>query len=138
MSVITDAHARHITSFKKSDALLNLTQFMYEVGPDMAENVRLSDRKVSVIRFEECSIVTSDDVLDLTARYIKKVIRYYPDEDIPFEEALMDLENYLDYREYHKCLIEKRHKNSKVESIYFADKSNKIHLRIDKITPILE
>lgn len=137
-SLIANAQSRTITSFKKSDAITTIAQFMYEVSGDLQEQVRISDRKIANVNYKECKLVSVDAVLDDVLSSIKQVIRYYPDEDLPFEEAIVDFEDYFDSQVFHSCSFMKKAKNSMINSVYYVDTSDRIHLRIDKITPILD
>lgn len=135
---IQAAHARSVTSFKKSDSLTAIAQFLYEVGPDLPSSVKLSDRKVSEIDFQRCVLVSTEVVLDDAEKSIRQVLRYFPDEEVPFEEALTDLEDYLDNQSFYQCFFHKTAKHFSVNSTYYVDASDRIHLRLDKITPAQE
>lgn len=136
--ITTDVQARTITSFKKSDALIGLSQFLHEVSPDLPESVKFSDRKIAAINYSKCQRVSSAFVLETFERLVSHVLRYYPDEEVPFEEAIYDLEDYLGAVKFYGCHFNKKTKYSNVESFYFVDASDTIHLRLDKITPLQE
>lgn len=138
LSLIAPAQSRTITSFKKSDAITTIAQFMYEAGGDLQEQIRISDRKIASVNYKECKLVATEVVIDHALSSIKEVLRYYPDEDLPFEEAISDFEDYFDSQVFHSCSFVKRTKNSTINSIYYVDTSDRIHLRIDKITPLLD
>jgi hypothetical protein len=130
----SNANARSITSFRDSQAILAVAQFMYDVAEDMPVSTRIGDRKLNLKDFSKCTEVSSDEVYNDVEEAIKKVLRFYPDEDIPFEQALVDLEDYIDHKMYKKCNFEKKNAQSKVISAYYVDTSDKIHLRLDNIT----
>lgn len=138
LSLIDIAQSRTVTSFKKSDAITTIAQFMYEVSGDLQEQIRISDRKIASVNYKECKLVTTDIVLDDVLSSIKHVLRYYPDEDLPFEEAIIDFEDYLDSQVFHSCSFIKKTKNSMIQSVYYVDATDRIHLRIDKIAPLLD
>ena len=127
------AFARTINSFSDSDALTGIAQFMYDVGEDMSSSYRLSDKKINIKDFTKCTNVKADDAFSDVESSIKKVLRYYPDEDVPFEQALIDLEDYLDHANLKKCKFEKKTAQSKIISTYYVDASDKIHLRVDNV-----
>lgn len=133
-----NVEARTITSFKKSDAITGLAQFLYEVAPDLPESVKLSDRKIANLDYSKCQKVESALVLEIVERSVRHVLRYFPDEEVPFEEAIYDLDDYLDGATYYQCNLSKKSKHTNVQSFYFADNADKIHLRLDKITPVQE
>lgn len=127
------ASARVITSFRDSDAITGIAQFMYDVSEDMPSSYRLSDKKINLKDFSKCTTVKADDVMSDVESSIKKVLRYYPDEDVPFEQALVDMEDYLDHTSFKKCKFEKKNAQSKVVSTYYVDATDKIHLRVDNV-----
>ncbi len=127
------APARTITSFSQSEAITAVAQFMYDVAEDVPVGARISDKKVNIKEFTNCTEVSAAEVLADTETTIKRVLRFYPDEEIPFAEALVDLEDYLDHRNYKKCLFEKKSLHTRTNTIYYADLSDKIHLRVDNI-----
>ena len=102
---IQSAHARTVTSFKKSDSLTAMAQFLYEVAPDVPASVKLSDRKVALIEYKSCQLVGTSVVLEDAEDSIRRVLRYFPDEEVPFEEALVDLEDYLDGQKFYQCFF---------------------------------
>nr|BDT28896.1 hypothetical protein BHI3_23620 [Bacteriovorax sp. HI3] len=128
-----EASARTINSFRDSDAITGIAQFMYDVSEDMPSSYRLTDKKINIKDFSKCTTVGADAVLDDVESSIKKVLRYYPDEDVPFEQAIVDLEDYLDHAKFKKCQFEKKNAQSKVLSTYYVDASDKIHLRVDNV-----
>lgn len=132
------AQARTITSFKDSDALTGIAQFMYDASEDIPSSYRLSDRKMNIKDFSKCSTVNAESVFKDVESSIKKVLRYYPDEDVPFEQALIDLEDYLDHANFKKCRFEKKTAQSKILSTYYVDLSDKIHLRVDNVILLAE
>ena len=134
----TDVSARSITSFRQSDAITAVAQFMYDVGEDIPESTRLTDKKINLKDLSKCQDVTSQEVLEDVDSAIRKVMRFYPDEDVPFEEALIDMEDYLDHQSYKKCSLIKRRDQSLVRSSYYLNSDDKIHLRLDNITLLAE
>lgn len=134
----SDASARSITSFRQSDSISAVAEFMYDVGEDLPVSSRITDKKINLKDFSKCPTVTSEEVLDDVSAAIRKVMRFYPDEDVPFEEALIDMEDYLDHQSYRKCTLIKRREQSLVRSLYYVNSDDKIHLRLDNITLIAE
>lgn len=129
----TDASARSITSFRQSDSISAVAEFMYDVGEDLPVSTRMSDKKINVKDISKCVDVTSKEVLDDVDSAIRKVMRFYPDEELPFEEALVDMEDYLDNQNYKKCTLVKKRAQSLVTSSYYLNSDDKIHLRLDNI-----
>jgi hypothetical protein len=125
--------ARTIKSFQDSDAIMSVARFMYDAAEDMPISTRISDKKINIKDMSGCKNVSADEVLASVEAAIKKVMRFYPDEDIPGEQALVDLEDYLDHRDYKECDFNTKSKQSQVVSQYFLDTRDEIHLRLDNV-----
>ena len=134
----TDASARSITSLRQSDAISAVVEFLYDVGEDVQETTRLTDKKIILKDLSKCPTVTSQDVLDDVDSAIRKVMRFYPDEDVPFEQALYDMEDYLDNQSYRKCTIIKKNKQSVTKSSYYVNSNHNIPLLLANITLLSE
>lgn len=134
----TTSQARTITSFKNSEALLTVAQFMSDVRDDLPTSVLLTDKKIVIKDTSLCTSVSSDDVFQTAVIGIKKVLRFYPDDELPVEQALIDLEDYLDQKNFKKCLFEKTTKDHIIKTAYFLDAADKIHLRMDIRTLLVD
>ena len=128
-----EASANTIHAFRQSDSISAVAQFMYDVAEDVPVGARLSDKKVSIKDFSKCSDVSAAEVLSDVEKTIKRVLRFYPDEEIPFDQALVDFEDYLNNQTYKKCTFEKTTSQASTKTTYYADLSDKIHLRVDTI-----
>ena len=133
-----DAHARTIFSFRDSLAITTVAQFMYDVAEDLPVSARLSDKKINIKDFSTCEDVSAKEVQFDVENAIKRVLRFYPDEEIPFEQAIVDLEDYLDYQSYKKCTFENKSIQSHIKTTYYTDTRDKIHLRLDNVALTLE
>lgn len=125
--------ARTITNFRDSDAITTIAQFMYDVAEDVPVSVRLTDKKLNIKDFSKCTDVKALEVLTHVESAIKKVLRYYPDEEIPVEQALMDMEDYLGHGGYKKCMFEKKSSQSITKSTYYVDQDEQIYVRLDNV-----
>ena len=134
----TQASARSITSLRQSDAIMAVAEFLYDVGEDVQESTRITDKKINLKDLSNCLTVTSQDVLDDVDLAIRKVMRFYPDEDVPFEQALSDMEDYLNNQSYKKCSLIKKTAQSITKTSYYMSSNDKIHLRLDNITLLSE
>ncbi len=129
----SNASARTITTFRDSEAITTVAQFMYDVAEDIPVSTRITDKIINIKDFSKCSDVTANDVLADFEKSVKRVLRFYPDEEIPFEQALIDMEDYLDGQTYKKCLFENKSRESSIKTTYYTDLSDKIHLRLDNV-----
>lgn len=107
---------------------------MNEVKEDLPEAVLLSDKKLKIIQPENCEQVPADVVLSETLKGIKKVIRFYPDEELPLEEAYADLDSYIGNKTYTKCVIERVVRDQEIKTYYYLNTIDRKALRMDIIT----
>jgi cell division protein FtsX len=125
---------RHIQSFQDSSSISSIAQFLKDASEDVSVSTRISDKKMKVRDIELCTSSTSQKALKEAEIVIKSVLKLYPDEELPFEEALGDLENYLDNREFTRCTITQIKSNNKIQSIYYFDYLDEVHLKLDIIS----
>lgn len=123
-----------IRSFDDSEALATVVQFMNDVKEDLPNAVTLSDKKTIIKETTKCTEVSSEEVFTETFKGIKKVLRFYPDEELPLEEAVTDLESYLGTKSYRRCVFEKTTREHIIKTIYFEALKDKTHLRVDNWT----
>jgi hypothetical protein len=133
-----DASASTITSFRQSESITTIAEFMYDAGEDIPVSTRMTDKKINLKDTSKCVTVTSQEVLEDVDTAIRKIMRFYPDEELPFEEALIDMEDYLDHQTFKKCILIKKRAQSLVRSLYYLNSDDKIHLRLDNITLMAE
>lgn len=138
LTTIENAQARTVHSFRESDAITSIAQFLYDMSGDMPVSYRISDKKIKISNNSNCIQVKASDALSDFESTVTKVIRFYPDEEIPFEQALLDMEDYLDGKNYLKCQIIKKEHDVVTTTSYYYDHADKIHLRIDHVAPLSE
>jgi hypothetical protein len=132
------ANARQIENLKDSPAITTLSQFILDVSEDLNVTTQLSDKKFKLNDLSNCTVVSADDVLNDVELSFKRVLHFYPDEDISFEQSILDLRDYLDQQTFQKCSFVVKTKKSILKSIYYNDLNNKIYLRLDNLTLIAE
>lgn len=130
------AHSSHVHSFKDSPALMTVVQFMNEVKGDLEYAVVLSDKKLKLKSIEGCIDIQASAVYREVEKGIKKVVRFYPDEELPLEDAFADLENFIGNKLYKSCIFLKQTQEQVIETHYYFDTNHKTHLRMDIITPV--
>lgn len=133
-----EASARTIYSFCDSEAITTLAQFMYDVAEDIPVSTRITDKKINIKDFSKCTAASSSEVLADIEKSVKRVLRFYPDEEVPFEQALLDFEDYLDNKAYRRCTFENEFAQSSTQTTYYTDVNDKIHLRLDSVALIEE
>ncbi len=134
----TNSYAQTIKSFSDSPALISIAEFMEDSASDMKTSYRISDKKLKFKDTSTCQIVPKSAVLKEVESAVKKVLRLYPDEELPFEDALNDLADYLVDSSYKKCVIAGSNLVKEVSSVYFFNGSDNIHVKVDTITLVAE
>jgi hypothetical protein len=134
LSSLPSSYARTIDSFNDSLAITAIAQFMLDNAEDMPASNRISDARYKINDKSSCEVVSPSDALKEVESIIKSILRFFPDEELPVEEAITDLKNYLGSDSLTKCTFNKtnQYKTHKVQ--YFSDAGNVIHLRVDTIT----
>lgn len=133
-SVAIKSQARTIHSFHDSQALMTIAQFMIDNAEDMRNSIRISDKKLTIKDASTCTVVSSKEVIKTVDAAILAILRLYPDEELPVDEALSDLADYLGTGPLTKCNILQKNERMKINAIYFFDKTNDIHVKVDTVT----
>jgi hypothetical protein len=107
---------------------------MVDNAEDMPIQVRISDKKLVLKDTSKCKAVTSAQVRSIVESAINSIFKLYPDEELPVEEALSDLLDYLGTAPLKKCDISQSNDHMKVNSVYIFDSSNQVHVKVDTIT----
>jgi hypothetical protein len=128
---IASVNARTIYSFKQSSAIVSIINILSENAEDLKSSFRVSDKKYKVENTSQCEAASSTDALLAFKTAMDSVLRMFPDEEIPYDEALSDMNDFLDQQPLTLCKIVHRDERNTIATLYFFDKSDKIHLRID-------
>jgi len=129
----TLASDRHIQKFSDSYALSSIAQFLDDAAEDVKVSTRISDKAMKIKDPSLCVNSSAAEALSDSEAAIRGVLRLYPDEELPFEEAIADLNNYLDNRPLKKCLLISKTSHKTTQSYYYYDQSGDIHLKLDVI-----
>ncbi|MDD4975731.1 MAG: hypothetical protein PHY93_15345 [Bacteriovorax sp.] len=133
-SYSTPMLAATIKSFNDSQSILTIAEFMIDSAEDMAIQVRISDKKLILKDTSNCTAVTSAEVQNIVESAINSIFKLYPDEELPVEEALSDLIDYLGTTPLKKCDIFQSNDRMKLAGVYIFDSSNQVHVKVDTIT----
>ncbi len=134
LSNVVLSNDNHIKSFNDSIALTTISQFLEDASEDADISTRISDKKLKIKDPSICVDATSADALKDAQFAIRGVLRLYPDEDLPIEEALVDLKSYLSNVYLKKCIYMNVQSHKKVQSIYYFNAAGDIHLKLDIVT----
>lgn len=131
--ISSPSYARSITSFNDSQALLTIAQFMRDNADDLASSSRISDKKMKIKDLSNCEVVNPSVVIKEVQTAIKNVLRMFPDEELPLEEAMADLSEYIGTAPLKHCKIVQENQYKKIFVSYFFDANDKIHVKVDTV-----
>lgn len=132
------SYARSIKSFSDSQALITISAFMIDTASDSSSSFRISDQKLKLKDTSSCVDVNASAVLTEVMIAINGALRLYPDEELPVDEAISDLTDYLGNNSYKKCVLFQDNSHIKVKTVYFFDSSDKLHVKVDSVLSSLE
>ncbi len=127
------SYAKNIKSFNDSIALTSIAQFMIDSSEDLPVSNRISDTKLAIKDTLACVAVDKQVVINDVSNAIFNVLRFYPDEELPIEEALNDLSDYLSSDRYLKCVYSQNNIQLVRSVTYYMDAKNEIHVKVDTI-----
>jgi hypothetical protein len=136
----TNASALTITSFSDSPALMNVLEFVKDSGADLKVSNRVSEKKLTITSSEEtkCTDVPAALVQNEIENSIQNVLRYYPDEELPLDDAYNDLQTLLGSFIYKKCIFYTSNDHMKLKTSYFYNAPGTVHIKVDTITLLTE
>jgi hypothetical protein len=131
-----NTYARTITSFKQSDAIQSISNMLSENDEDLQTAFKISDKKYAIRDMSKCGPVDPSVAWHAFKDAIDSLTKLFPDEEIPVQEALNDMKDYLDNTPLTLCKFFYNNSEKQTVMLYFFDKSDKIHLRVDRVTEL--
>lgn len=119
VSIISNSNARELTRLKDSHSLQVVLNFFYENREDFKYYPRLKDLKEIDLDTKECIKVSSREVLKEVKANIEFVFNKYPDEELPVEAALFDVEQYLAGDSFIRCTKEFLFQDKVIATIFY-------------------
>jgi hypothetical protein len=126
--------SNNISQFSDSLAINSIAQFLSDNAEDMPISARISDKKLFIPDTSRCTMASSLEVILQVEAAINKVLRLFPDEEQPIDEAINDLTQYLGPGPYTKCQFNYRNNQKIINSVYYFDRTDLIHVKVDTIT----
>lgn len=123
-------------SLKDSSSLTIVREFMTSVRADLESYYVINDRHLKLPAKHICTMKTKADVVRLVTKSIMHTLKLYPDEELPVEEAILDLKSYLRADTYEMCTFSRVVKEEKYEHTLFYSQSGTFYLRLDFIAPL--
>lgn len=131
--LFTTLHAQVIYNFQQSNAIQTVISALSENAEDLPNSYRVSDKKFLVEDISHCLSVPASNALMSFKTAMDSLLRIFPDEEIPYEEALNDMRDYLGVDPLIVCKYLHSDELRTIITLYYFDKSDKIHLRVDNI-----
>jgi hypothetical protein len=135
---IQTSFAVTITSFNDSPALLNILEFIKDSASDLKISNRISEKKMIIADPAKCVQAKAPVVLNEIEGAIQNVLRYYPDEELPIDEAYDDLITLLGSHNFKKCTFYYANEKIKMKTVYFENAADSVHIKVDTITLLTE
>lgn len=133
---IQNSFAVTITSFNDSPAIMNVVEFIKDSANDLKVSNRVSEKQLKITDPSKCTTVNSAAVLNDIQSAVQNVLRYYPDEELPLDEAYADFITLLGSHSYKKCTFSFSNDRMKMMTNYYENDSKSVHIRVDTITLI--
>jgi hypothetical protein len=135
-------NARHVESLSSSYAINQILSYLNDNVEEFHAVYRLSDKSFVIKDVSKCSQVSAKDVALEVKKSFDKILLKFPDEELPFNEAFIDLKDFLDNQNYLRCANSSvNSRNELVQSIFYISQNdihNQIHLRMDNVAPKFE
>lgn len=128
------ASALTITSFNDSPALMNVLEFVKDSGADLKVSHLVTEKKLKITNQSNCTDVSAAELQNTIESSIQNVLRYYPDEELPLDDAYADLSTLLGSFTYKKCRFSTSNDHKKVITNYFFNATDSVHIKVDTIT----
>ena len=124
-----------IKSFKDSQSLTEISQFMQDNLEDLPVAYRIGDKKLKSPPTNNCTEVTPDSIIKDVVNAIKVELRRFPDEELPVEDAINDLKEYLGDQTFKKCIFDyQSYEHLNIRTTYYLNRDNSVHVNVDIIT----
>ncbi len=128
--------SREINSISNSPAINEIVSFINDNREEFASYYKISDKVFEIKNYEGCSVVGDQEIAKDFSKSFKLILAKYPDEELPFDEAIADLKNFLDHKSYYRCSkVGSNSNGDAVEVHYYQSLDKVIYLRIDNIAP---
>jgi hypothetical protein len=130
--LITSVQARTIYNINQSNALQVISNMLSEDAEDLGTSFQFTDKAITIKDVSKCTQVESKVALLSFKEAMDSVLKTFPDEPIPYDEALVDMKDYLGTAPLTLCKFLRAGLETEVLTLYFFNLSSKTHLRIDK------
>ena len=134
LSFSISSFAQPIKSFNDSQSILTIIQFLNDSSEDLKTSFQISDKKLVFKDASKCISATSSDVINEVQKAINNILKFYPDEELPVEEAIADFSSYLEELPLQKCTFVQHLTGKDILISYYFDGLNNKHVKIDSVT----
>lgn len=118
-------------SFHDSGALIRVLDAIYDASFDF-EGLYIITHNVEFLgEKQKCEIVSSAALVAHIKKIFQEFISYYPDEELPFDEALKDLKEIAGGSDFKRCYERQEDPRAYVEVTHYQSLSTKLWIRIE-------
>lgn len=93
--------ARHSYALQEVLDAIYDASFDFEGVYVITHNLNFSDE--SLFKAKRCEVVTAESVVDHFRLIFDEFRSFFPDEELPYEQALIDVKRLLDHQQFKKC-----------------------------------
>lgn len=130
--LFTSVQARTIYNLNQSSALQTISNMLSEYAEDLGTSYQFTDKPLTIKDVSKCTQVESNIAILSFKEAMDSVLKTFPDEPIPYNEALADMKDYIGTAPLTLCKFLRPGLETEVVTLYFFDLLSKTHLRIDK------
>lgn len=118
-------------TFHESGALMLVLDAIYDASFDF-EGVYIVTHNIEFLtEKKECEVVETQALVDHFKKIFQEFISYYPDEQLPYDEALDDLREIAGGSEFKHCYERMENARGYVEVTHYKSLDSKLWVRIE-------
>ncbi len=114
-----------------SVALLTVLDAIYDASFDFDGVYTITHNIHFLTEKRDCDLVPADVLYDHFRTIFDEFISYYPDEDLPYEQALVDLSLLAQNGEFKRCKESLENARYSVEVTHYQSMVNDLWIRIE-------
>lgn len=118
-------------TFNDSRALMHVLDAIYDASFDF-EGLYIITHNVEFLgEKKECKVVPTRTLVAHFEKIFEEFTSYYPDEQLPFDEALRDLKEIAQGSDFNRCFERQEGVRGYVEVTHYQSLSSRLWIRIE-------
>lgn len=118
--------------FRDAKALRYIIATMNEASSDLNTFYRLSDKKYQIPQSAQCLPSSSQEAYDYGKKAIDHFIEFYSDEDLPYDQALGELAEFLSFGVTQKCRYVVKNRDFSVDTNVFISEGSELNFVVEQ------